>query len=58
MNRDYSSIYTIKDFFQKVIPLYFDKDELALSTVGALGMFIDINNSEQAIVKLFTDLNI
>ena len=45
MNRDYSSIYTIKDFFQKVIPLYFDKDELALSTVGALGMFIDINSS-------------
>lgn len=45
MNRDYSSIYTIKDFFQKVIPLYFNKDELALSTVGALGMFIDINSS-------------
>lgn len=45
MNRDYSSIYTTKDFFQKVIPLYFNKDELSLSTVGALGMFLDINGS-------------
>lgn len=45
MTRDYSSIYTTKEFFQKVIPLYFNKDEMALSTVGALGMFIDINSS-------------
>lgn len=45
MSKDYSSIYTTKEFFQQVIPLYFNKDELALSTVGALGMFIDINSS-------------
>lgn len=45
MDRDYSSIYTTKDFFQKVIPLYFNKDELSLSTVGALGMFLDINST-------------
>ena len=45
MSRDYSSIYTTKEFFQKVIPLYFNKDKLSLSTVGALGMFLDINGS-------------
>lgn len=45
MDRDYSSIYTTKDFFQKVMPLYFNKDELSLSTIGALGMFIDINTT-------------
>lgn len=45
MATDYSSVYTIKDFYQKVLPKYFDKDQLALSTVGALGMFIDVNAS-------------
>ena len=45
MSTDYSSIYTIKEFYQKVLSQYFDKDELALSTVGALGMFIDVNTS-------------
>ena len=45
MSTDYSSIYSIKEFYQKVIPLYFDKDKLALSTVGDLGMFLDITGS-------------
>lgn len=45
MATDYSSIYTIKEFYQKVLPLYFDDKELALSTVGALGMFVDVNSS-------------
>lgn len=45
MSKDYSSIYTIKELFDKSLPLYFDKDELELSTVGALGMFIDVNSS-------------
>lgn len=45
MATDYSSIYTIKEFYQQVLPLYFEKDKLALSTVGALGMFIDVNSS-------------
>lgn len=43
---DYSSIYTIKDFYQqKILPLYFDKDKLELSSVGSLGMFLDITGS-------------
>jgi hypothetical protein len=43
---DYSSIYSIKDFYQKeILPLYFDDDELALSSVGALGMFLDITGT-------------
>jgi hypothetical protein len=45
MATDYSSIYTIKEFYQKILPLYFDDKELALSTVGALGMFVDVNAS-------------
>lgn len=45
MATDYSSVYTIKDFYQKVLPMYFNKDQLELSTVGALGMFIDVNSS-------------
>jgi len=40
---DYSSVYTIKDFYQKhILPLYFDSDKLALSTVGDLGLMTDI----------------
>lgn len=43
---DYSSIYTIKDFYQKqILPLYFDTDRLALSSVGNLGMFLDITGT-------------
>jgi hypothetical protein len=43
---DYSSIYSIKEFYQKeILPLYFDDDELALSSVGTLGMFLDITGS-------------
>lgn len=45
MASDYSSIYTIKDLYQKILPLYFNDNELALSTIGALGMFIDVNSS-------------
>ena len=45
MSTDYSSIYSIKEFYQKVIPLYFDKEKLALSTVGDLGLFLDITGS-------------
>jgi hypothetical protein len=43
---DYSSVYTIKDFYQKeILPLYFDTDQLALASVGTLGMFLDITGS-------------
>lgn len=43
---DYSSIYTIKDFYQKeILPLFFDKDKLSLSNVGDLGMFLDITGA-------------
>ena len=43
---DYSSVYTIKDFYKKhILPLYFDPDQLALSSTGTLGMFLDINGS-------------
>lgn len=45
MTKDYSSIYTIKEIYQNLLPLYFGKDELALSSVGALGMFVDVNSS-------------
>lgn len=43
---DYSSIYTVKDFYNThILPLYFDVDKLQLSTVGDLGMFLDITGS-------------
>ena len=43
---DYSSVYTIKDFYHKhILPLYFDPDKLALSTVGDLGLFLDITGT-------------
>ena len=43
---DYSSVYTIKEFYQQhILPLYFDTDKLALSTTGDLGMFLDIEAS-------------
>lgn len=43
---DYSSIYTIKEFYQnQILPLFFDKDKLALSTIGDLGMFLDITGA-------------
>lgn len=46
MDRDYSSIYSVKEFYQeKVLPLYFDADKLEVSSVGTLGMFLDITGS-------------
>ena len=43
---DYSSVYTIKEFYQQhILPLYFDTDKLASSTTGDLGMFLDIEAS-------------
>lgn len=43
---DYSSIYSVKDFYNTfILPLYFDADKLQLSTVGDLGMFLDITSS-------------
>lgn len=43
---DYSSVYTLKEFIQKhLLPLYFDSDKLSLSTVGDLGLFLDISGT-------------
>ncbi len=43
---DYSSIYTVKDFYQThILPLFFDKDKLALATSGTLGLFLDITGT-------------
>lgn len=43
---DYSSVYTVKDFYNThILPLYFDADKLQLSSVGALGLFLDITSS-------------
>lgn len=44
--RDYTSIYSIKEFYTKeILPLYFDDSKLALSNIGLLGMFMDIDSS-------------
>lgn len=43
---DYSSVYTIKEFYQAhILPLFFDVNKLALSTTGDLGLFLDITGS-------------
>lgn len=43
---DYSSVYTIKEFYNDfILPLYFDQSKLALSTAGDLGLFLDINGT-------------
>ena len=43
---DYSSVYSVKDFYQKhILPIYFDEDKLSLSTVGDLGLFLDITGT-------------
>lgn len=41
--RDYTSIYSIKDFFlEEIAPKYFDVDNLALLNAGLFGMITDI----------------
>lgn len=41
--RDYSSIYTIQDFFLKEIsPKYFNMEDISLNNVGLYGMITDI----------------
>ena len=42
-NRDYSSIYTIQDFFlNEVAPKYFNLEDISLNNVGLYGMITDI----------------
>ena len=44
--RDYSSIYSIKDFIiNQVCPQYFDIDDVSLSNVGLLGVISDISGT-------------
>ena len=43
MARDYSSIYTIQDFFlNEIAPKYFPMDDISLNNVGLYGMITDI----------------
>lgn len=42
-NRDYSSIYTIQDFFlNEIAPKYFNMEDISLNNVGLYGMMTDI----------------
>lgn len=42
-NRDYSSIYTIQDFFMhEIAPKYFNMEDISLNNVGLYGMITDI----------------